>query len=137
MSKWAIKILRKVEDQTFCFFINNEVPKNIDDSAMYEIGFGFHQIVNTKLNGAVDFKLDNDDKTILRVGCDYMIDDERRLKSRILLKRQEELRLGFVYKQKLSSYTNLTFSVDLNTRKLISNDATNDHRFWLTLKFGD
>jgi len=96
----------------------------------------FHQL-REGLKGAVDFKIESEINSTLRFGCNYKVDSNSSLKARLLLRRQEEMRLGLVYNQKLSTYSCLSLSADLNTRKLISNDASNDHRFWLSLKFGD
>jgi len=138
LNKWSIKVQRDTEENSFCFFSNHVlVPKKKKESPKSDIGFGYAQDVRSGLKGGLDFKIDSNLDSDLRFGSNYEIDETSNLKTRLSLKKKEELRLGLVYKQKLSSTSKLALSADLNTRHLFGNEGTNDHRFWVTLTCGD
>jgi len=98
------------------FFDNDIIPQ--DKDPIMEVGFGFSQKLNDSLKGAVDFKVDDDKNTSLRFGTDYKIDNKYNLKSRLQLLKQDELRVGFILTSVLSSYSKLSLSADLNTKKI-------------------
>jgi len=138
ISKWSFKVKHDKDDRTFCFFSNHEtVPKKVDDIPKSDVGFGYFQKIRTDLTGALDFKVDSNMDSVLRFGCNYAIDDQSNVKTRLSLLNKEEMRLGLVYKQNLTNYSKIAVSSDLNIRKLIGNDRHNDHKFWLSLTFGD
>jgi len=137
-SRWSAKVQRDRDDGTFCFFSNNElIPKKKDDEPKIDIGFGYHHQLRNDLKGGVDFKVNQDTHSEFRFGCDYKVDESSNLKSKVTMKQKTEMRLGLLYKKKVTPYSKFIASADLNVNQLAGNDNNNNHIFSLSLSYGD
>jgi hypothetical protein len=129
--------LEYVKDDVSVALFGKYEKKGEDEKKTF--GFGYHQNINEKIRGAVDFSLEHKSNTsTLRFGTNYKLDENSNLKSRLTLRNQTDMRLGFVLKQKLYPNTNLTLTSDLNTRLLHDNVSEGTpHQFGVTLSFFD
>jgi len=137
-SRWNAKVQRDKDDGTFCFFSNNElITKKDGDEPKADIGFGYYHQLRKDLKGGVDFKVNQDTEPEFRFGCDYKVDDSSNLKSKVTMKQKAEMRLGFVYKHRVTSYSKFIASADLNVNQLAGTDNNNNHIFSVSLSYGD
>jgi len=138
VTRYGGKIQHDHNDSSFFLFMNDlRVPKKKDDKPKQDIGFGYFHKLRHDLNGAFDFKVDNNLETDIRVGSDLKVNDSTNFKSRLILKRNE-LRVGLSYKQKLTPTTKVIVSTDLNSRSFFgTTDDSNIHRFNFTFSCGD
>jgi len=137
VANWSAKLQKDFDKSSLCFYTNHVIiPKKKEDSPKSEIGFGYSQVINESLKGALDFKLESNDESTTRFGYDYQFDKNTNLKSRISLKSKDNLRAAFVYKQKILS-TKVAFGADLDLKHVTGLDSTNDNRFSISLSYGD
>jgi len=139
ITRFSAKVQMDNSDTTICAFLNDiVVPKRESDKPKKEIGFGFFNKIRPDLNGAVDFKVDNNFDTEIRVGSEYQVDKSTSFLSRFFMKRKD-FRFGLVYKQKLTPTTKLKIGTDINTRSFFgtTDSKTNDHRFNISFTCGE
>jgi hypothetical protein len=137
VANWSVKLQKDFDKSSLCFFTNNVlIPKKKEDGTKSEIGFGYSQVINDRLKGALDFKLESNEESTTRFGYDYQLDGVTNLKSRISLKSKDNLRAAFVYKQKIQN-TKVAFGADLDLKHITGLDSTNDNRFSVSLSYGD
>jgi len=138
ISKWSAKVQRDQDEGTFCFFSNNEIiPKKDGDDPKADIGFGYHHQLRNDLKAGIDFKVNQNTEPEFRFGCDYKVDQSSNLKSRVTMKQKREMRLGFAFKQKVTSLSKFIASADLNVNQIAGNDNNNNHIFSISLSYGD
>jgi hypothetical protein len=137
VANWSVKVQKDFDKSSLCFFSNNVlIPKKKEDGTKSEIGFGYSQVVNDSLKGALDFKLESNEDTTTRFGYDYQLDASTNLKSRVSIKSKHNIRAAFVYKQKILN-TKVAFGADLDLKHITGLDSTNDNRFSVSLSYGD
>jgi len=139
ITRYSAKLQKECDESTCCLFANDQLVPKKGGEPKKEVGFGYYHKVRDDLKGAVDFKVDNNLNTEVRVGSDYKLDETSNLKSRMFLK-QQELRVGIVYKHKVTPNSKVIVGTDLNARSLFGtpeNVPHNDHRFNFTFSFGE
>jgi len=139
ITRYSAKAQIDYSDSNFCLFLNDLlVPKKETDKPKRDVGFGYFHKLRQDLNGALDFKVDNNFDTEIRAGSDYQVDKTTNLLSRFLIKRRE-FRFGLVYKQKLTPTTKLKIGTDINTRSFFgtTDSKTNEHRFNISFTCGE
>jgi len=137
VANWSVKVQKDFDRSSLCFFSNHVViPKKREDSPKADIGFGYSQVINENLKGALDFKLESNEESTARFGYDYKLDSNTNLKSRVSLKSKDNLRVAFVYKQKILN-TKVAFGADLDVKHITGLESDNDNRFSISLSYGD
>jgi len=125
------------DDSTFCLFFNDILkPKKENEKPKKELGFSYFFKIRSDLNGALDFKADENKDTELRVGSSLKVDSNTTVKSRMVVKNKQDFRVGLVLKQKITPTAKVAISTDLDTKSLFE-DGENKHRFNFALTFGD
>jgi len=139
VTRFSGKVQIDRDESAFCLFMNDlRIPKKKLEEPKTDVVFGLFSKIKSDLSGALDFKVDNKLDTEMRLGSDYKVDQSTNFKSRLTVNRKD-LRIGLVYKQKLTPSTKITVSSDLNTRSFLGTveNSRNDHRFNFTYSTGD
>jgi len=135
VSRWNIKVLQEKHDGALCFFTNViKIPEKPSDNT--DIGISYTTHLGHHLKGAVETKVNQKRETTVRFGVDYQVDESTNLKSKVTVKEKREMRLGLLYKQKVTSYSKFYASADLNVGQLIGS-SNPSHLFSATFSYGD
>jgi len=96
-----------------------------------KVGFGHFQKISDEFNAGLEVSLDPHEVTnsVLKVAGNYKIDKDSSVRPRLtVFSKTKEIRLGFIYKQTLSSFAKLTFSSDLCGNLLFDKKESDDFR---------
>lgn len=104
-------------------------------------GLGYHQSINDKAKGAVEFSHETiSRRSKLKFASNYKFDEYTSLKSRLSIAGSKEMRVGFVLKQSVFPSTKITLTSDINSRLLWDNVKEGSgvgHQFGVSLSFFD
>jgi len=135
ISRWNLKVLQEKHGGALCFFTNViKIPEKPTDNT--DIGISYTTSLAPHLKGAVEAKVNQKRYTTVRFGVDYQVDESTNLKSKVTVKDKREMRLGLLYKQKVTSYSKFYAAADLNVGQLVGS-SNPTHLFSATFSYGD
>jgi hypothetical protein len=138
-SKYSTKFQFENNGGTFCIAFNDErIPKKSGDSLKSDLSLSYSTTLTPELKGAVDTKINQNRDTRVRFGFDYKIDGTSNLRSKVSV-QQKEMRLGLLYKQKVTASSKFYAAADLNVGLLTGTfaEAERAHLFSATFSYGD
>jgi len=135
VSKWNLKVLQEKHGGALCFFTNViQIPDKPSDNT--DIGISYTTHLADDLKGAVETKVNSKRETTVRFGVDYKIDDSSNLKTKVTVKEKKEMRIGLLYKHRVTSYSKFYAAADLNVGQLVGS-SNPSHLFSATFSYGD
>jgi len=108
-----------------------------------KIGFGHFHKIKDDINAGLEVSIDPHEvsNSHLKVAGNFKLDKDTSVRPRLtVFSKTKEIRLGFVFKQTLSSFAKLTLSTDLCGNLLIDKKESDDfrnHQLGVTLSFFD
>eukprot|EP01130_Rhizamoeba_saxonica_P000086 TRINITY_DN10106_c0_g1_i1.p1 TRINITY_DN10106_c0_g1~~TRINITY_DN10106_c0_g1_i1.p1 ORF type:complete len:315 (-),score=82.79 TRINITY_DN10106_c0_g1_i1:55-966(-) len=129
-SDCALKVQYEQENYTGVFYSKFNLVEDDDQT----IGFGYNLKMNPKCEAVTQFEFGN--TSTATVGVQYQLDDNSKLKTKVLCEGNNQLRTGLHYSHKVNDDVEFSFGTDLNTKKLFNGESSTDpHRFAFAIDF--
>jgi len=110
------------------------------EKSIVKVGLGHYHLVNDKVKGALELSVNpsNPIDTTIKVAGNYKFDKNTKLRERVsFFALNNEVRLGFVLKQTLSSISKLTLSTDISANSFLKEGEWKKNQYGVTLSFFD
>jgi len=105
-----------------------------------KVGLGHYHSINDKVKGALELSVNpsNPKDTTIKVAGKYKLDKNTSLRERFsFFANTNEVRLGFILKQTLSSISKLTLSTDISANSFFQEGKFKKNQYGVTLSFFD